>query len=111
MNTQTARGNMWMIDMRKQPIVLVFAGPNGSGKTTATKALPVIGAYVNADDLKMKFGLSDLEAAQQAEALRNELLNSGADFTFETVMSTDRNLILLQKAKSLGYETNYMKSS
>ncbi len=93
-----------MDDIYKQPVVLVFAGPNGSGKTTATKALPVIGTYVNADDLKMKFGLSDLEAAQQAEALRNELLNSGADFTFETVMSTERNLLLLQKAKSQGYE-------
>lgn len=93
-----------MDDIYKQPVVLVFAGPNGSGKTTATKALPVIGTYVNADDLKMKFRLSDLEAAQQAEALRNELLNSGADFTFETVMSTDRNLLLLQKAKSQGYE-------
>lgn len=93
-----------MDDIYKQPVVLVFAGPNGSGKTTATKALPVIGTYVNADDLKMKFRLSDLEAAQQAEALRNELLNSGADFTFETVMSTERNLLLLQKAKSQGYE-------
>jgi predicted ABC-type ATPase len=87
-----------------RPIVLCFAGPNGSGKSTVTRSLPVFGTYVNADDLKSAYNLSDLEAAQQAENLRNELLNRKADFSFETVLSTDRNLKLLQKAKANGYE-------
>jgi Uridine kinase len=36
----------------KKPIVLAFAGPNGSGKSTVTRGLPVLGTYVNADDIK-----------------------------------------------------------
>jgi predicted ABC-type ATPase len=90
--------------MDKRPVVLVFAGPNGSGKTTVTRRLPIFGTYVNADDLKAEHGLTDLEAAQQATALRDALVTAKADFSFETVMSTERNLLLLEKAKTLGYE-------
>jgi predicted ABC-type ATPase len=91
-------------DGARKPVVLVFAGPNGSGKTTLTRGLPAFGTYVNADDLKKEYGLNDLEAARQAELLRENLLDSGADFSFETVLSTERNLLLLQKAKARGYE-------
>ena len=88
----------------KKPRVLVFAGPNGSGKTTVAQALPVVGVYINADDLKKEYGLTDLEAAQKAESLRNSLVDKNEDFTFETVLSTERNLLLLQNAKQRGYE-------
>ena len=98
------RGNMSMADNLRKPAVLAFAGPNGSGKTTVTRRLPVFGTYINADDLKKEYDITDLEAAQHAESLRNKLLNSGVDFSFETVLSTERNLLLLQKAKALGYE-------
>ena len=89
-----------------KPTVLVFAGPNGSGKTTITKNLPCCGTYVNADDLKREYSLTDIEAAQGAEALRNRLVEKKADFTFETVLSTERNLLLLQKAKQNGYRVD-----
>ena len=36
----------------KTPQLLVFAGPNGSGKSTVTKGLPIVGLYVNADEIK-----------------------------------------------------------
>ncbi|MCL2785033.1 MAG: zeta toxin family protein [Propionibacteriaceae bacterium] len=87
-----------------RPQLLVFAGPNGSGKTTATRGASVTGVYVNADDIKSESGCSDLEAAQIAERLRESLLRAGADFTFETVLSTSRNLDLIQRAKASGYE-------
>jgi len=87
-----------------KPVVLAFAGPNGSGKTTVAKSFPIFGTYINADDIKKDYGLTDLEAAQQAELLRNTLLDKGADFSFETVLSTERNLLLLEKAKERGYE-------
>lgn len=93
-----------MGDNMDKPIILVYAGPNGSGKTTVTRNLPVFGTYVNADDMKKENGLSDIEAANQSELLRNALLDKGADFSFETVLSTDRNLLLLKKAKVHGYE-------
>jgi len=87
-----------------KPRLLVFAGPNGSGKTTAIIQTPIVGTYVNADDIKKDTGCSDLEAAQAAETLRESLLRRRADFTFETVLSTDRNLDLLRRAKNAGYE-------
>ena len=86
------------------PRLLVFAGPNGSGKSTITKKLPLCGIYVNADEIKRISHCSDLEAAQEAELLRESLLRSEKDFTFETVLSTRRNLDLLARAKEAGYE-------
>ena len=87
-----------------KPTVLVFAGPNGSGKSTITRMMPHCGVYINADDLKKEYALTDPEAAQKAEALRNKLAEKRADFTFETVLSTERNLLLLHNAKGNGYE-------
>lgn len=97
---QTGCANM---SAKRPPMVLAIAGPNGSGKTTVAGAIAVCGTYVNADDLQREYGLTALGAARQAEALRNHLLDRKLDFTFETVLSTDRNLLLLQRAKTLGY--------
>ncbi|MBQ9647719.1 MAG: zeta toxin family protein [Oscillospiraceae bacterium] len=95
---------MSLTEPKKKPRLLVIAGSNGSGKSTVTKGLPLIGLYVNADEIKRVSGCTDLEAAQEAEQLRELLLARGADFTFETVLSTDRNLSLLRRAKEAGYE-------
>jgi predicted ABC-type ATPase len=57
-----------------RPVVLAFAGPNGSGKSTITSGVPVVGVYVNADDIKKQFGVSDMDAAKLAEAQRRALL-------------------------------------
>ena len=85
------------------PEVMVFAGPNGSGKTTITKMANTVGEYVNADDIKKATLCTDLEAAVKAEELRNKMISEKKDFTFETVLSTDRNLLLLRRAKQQGY--------
>ena len=52
----------------KKPEIIVFAGPNGSGKTTVTKLAKVIEPYINADEIKRTNYCTDLEAAQLAEA-------------------------------------------
>ena len=93
-----------MLNGFRKPVVLAFAGPNGSGKTTVSRSLGVFGTYINADDLKEEYVLTDLDAALQAETLRNSMLDKGADFSFETVLSTERNLLFLEKAKLRGYE-------
>lgn len=85
------------------PEVIVFAGPNGSGKTTITKMAKTVGEYINADDIKRTTLCSDIEAAIKAEELREYMIEQKKDFTFETVLSTERNLLLLQKAKEKGY--------
>jgi len=92
-----------MSDKTLQPEVIVFAGPNGSGKSTITKFAKTVGAYINADEIKRTNHCSDLEAAQMAESLREEAIRNREDFTFETVLSTRRNLDLLIKAKQQGY--------
>ncbi|MBQ3104251.1 MAG: zeta toxin family protein [Lachnospiraceae bacterium] len=85
------------------PEIIVFAGPNGSGKTTITRMAKTVGEYINADDIKRTTLCSDLEAAVKAEELREKMIEQKKDFTFETVLSTDRNLLLLQNAKAQGY--------
>lgn len=90
-------------DKVRLPEVMVFAGPNGSGKTTITKMTKIVGEYINADDIKKTTLCSDLEAAVKAEELRELMLSKKKDFTFETVLSTDRNLNFLRKAKENGY--------
>ena len=85
------------------PEIIVFAGPNGSGKSTITRMARVIGDYINADDIKRTTLCTDIEAALKAEELRNAAIKEHKDFTFETVLSTDRNLNLLQLAKEEGY--------
>lgn len=87
----------------KLPEVIVFAGPNGSGKSTITRMAKIRGEYINADDIKRTTLCTDLEAAVKAEELRECMIDKKKDFTFETVLSTDRNLRLLQKAKEKGY--------
>lgn len=106
LNTPTEKKSIshMSIDHNKKPVVLAFAGPNGSGKSTVSKIFPKVGVYVNADDLKKEYNISDMEAAKQAENIRGDLLIKKLPFSFETVLSTDRNLILLKKAKTDGYE-------
>lgn len=87
----------------KKPTVLMFAGPNGSGKSTITSYVNCIGSYVNADDIMKLTHCEPLEAAVKATTLREEFVARHEDFTFETVLSTRRNIELLLKAKSEGY--------
>ena len=87
----------------KKPEVVVFAGPNGSGKSTLTGIIKPSMAYINADDIKASLHCSDMEAAVLAEQQRERYLADEIDFCFETVLSTDRNLKLLHKARAIGY--------
>ena len=87
----------------KKPEIIVFAGPNGSGKSTITKLARIIDPYINADDIKRTTHCSDMDAAIKAEELREASLSEQSDFTFETVLSTERNLNLLKRAREQGY--------
>ncbi len=89
--------------MEMKPEIIVFAGPNGSGKSTVTKAAKIIRPYINADDIKRATECTDLEAAELAEEMREYALDIHKSFTFETVMSTDRNIKLLRRAREQGY--------
>ena len=87
-----------------KPEIVVFAGPNGSGKSTFTELLkPPMIDYINADEIKKNLKCSDMEAAKLAEQQREAHIDNMEEFCFETVMSTERNLNLLEKAKKKGY--------
>ena len=88
---------------RRKPEIVVFAGPNGSGKSTLTELLRPRMAYINADEIKKNVKCGDCEAAELARCQREDCLRRGEDFCFETVLSTRRNLHLLQRAKEAGY--------
>ncbi|MEO9227809.1 MAG: zeta toxin family protein [Devosia sp.] len=96
------------------PRMVVFAGPNGFGKSTVidglkqAEAFPTL--YINADDTS-RVELSDiadplarnLKAAQLAGSRRRAAIEDGKSFAFETVMSTPGKLALLDKAKANGF--------
>ena len=94
---------MDILNMQKKPEIIVFAGPNGSGKSTITKLAKIIKPYINADDIKSSLHCSDIEAAQKATLMRESYVNNNESISFETVLSTSRNLDLLIKAKQKGY--------
>lgn len=88
----------------RKPEIVVFAGPNGSGKSTITSLLrPVDVPYVNADDIQRILGCGNMEAAKMAERQREGYLEQKKSFCFETVLSTQRNLNLLKRAKEQGF--------
>ena len=92
-----------MSEQIKKPEIVVFAGPNGSGKSTFTELLMPPMDYINADEIKKTLKCSDIEAAKLAEDQREDHLQKMEEFCFETVLSTRRNLKLLQRAKQAGY--------
>jgi predicted ABC-type ATPase len=97
-----------------KPVLLMIAGPNGSGKTTVTVSLRRDQwsegvEYINPDDIaKEKFGdwnarEAILSAANWAQARREELLKQNAGIAFETVFSAPDKIDFLERAKVAGY--------
>ena len=98
----------------RKPVLIIIAGPNGSGKTTITRQLLLHEwgedcIYINPDDLAQnRYGNwnSDkavLKAAEYATELRYSLLEKGEDFVFETVLSAEEKVEFIRKAKEQGY--------
>lgn len=92
----------------------MIAEPNGSGKTTVTISLrrnhwSEDVEYINPDDIaKEKFGDWNsrdaiLDAANWAQARREELLEQHAGIAFETVFSAPDKVTFLKRAKEVGY--------
>lgn len=99
--------------MRK-PVLIVIAGPNGSGKTSTTRLVikhewAESCEYINPDEVaQSKFGdWNDPNAVRQAveycEEWREQLLQDHKDFIFETVLSSDAKVDFLKRAKDEGY--------
>jgi predicted ABC-type ATPase len=96
------------------PVLLVVAGPNGTGKTTITVRLRRENwsdgvEYLNPDDIaRDRFGdwnspVATLAAAKWAAERREQLLAGSAGIAFETVFSADDKLEFMVRAKAQGY--------
>lgn len=97
-----------------KPVLIVIAGPNGSGKTTITTKIlhhqwMEDAVYINPDQIaKDKFGdWNSVEAVMQSvkycEALREECLKERKSLIFETVLSADDKLDYIRRAKDAGF--------
>ena len=97
-----------------KPVLIVIAGPNGSGKTTITSRVLQHdwledSLYINPDNVAQHmFGdwnnqEAVLKAAQYCQKQREECLKNKHSMIFETVMSTDEKIKFIQRAKEAGF--------
>ncbi len=97
-----------------QPILIVIAGPNGSGKTTITSRILrhewlEDAEYINPDIIAQEmFGswndaAAVLHAAQYCERQREQCLQERRSLIFETVLSTDSKVDFIRRAKEQGF--------
>jgi predicted ABC-type ATPase len=97
-----------------KPVLLVVAGPNGSGKTTVTVRLRAERwsdgvEYLNPDEVAQeRFGNWNspeavLSAARWTAERREELLAAAKGIAFETVLSADDKIEFMRRARDAGY--------
>ena len=96
-----------------RPVLIVIAGPNGSGKTTITSKILKHewledALYINPDQVAQdRFGdwnspEAVLQAAQYCERQREECLMSGRSLIFETVLSSEGKVDFIRRAREAG---------
>lgn len=103
-----------MADNMHKPVLIVIAGPNGSGKTTITSRILQHewledSLYINPDNVAQHmFGdwnnqEAVLKAAQYCQKQREECLTNKHSMIFETVMSAAEKLDFILRAKKQGF--------
>ena len=103
-----------MKESAHRPVLIVIAGPNGSGKTTITSQILhhewlENSVYINPDQVAQeRFGdWNSAEAVRQAAVYcadwREQCLVDRQSMIFETVFSADDKLDFIRRAKQAGF--------
>lgn len=103
-----------MVADKHKPVLIVIAGPNGSGKTTITSKIlrhewMEDAIYVNPDQVAQeRFGdwnskEAVMQAVQYCEEQREDCLRSEKSLIFETVLSSDGKVDFIRRAKEAGF--------
>jgi len=103
-----------MSDHIHRPVLIIIAGPNGSGKTTITSRILhhewlENSVYINPDQVAQeRYGdWNSTEAVRQAAEFctdwRERCLNDKQSMIFETVFSADDKLDFIRRAKQAGF--------
>lgn len=103
-----------MKESAHRPVLIVIAGPNGSGKTTITSQILhhewlENSVYINPDQVAQeRFGdWNSAEAVRQAAVYcadwRERCLSDQQSMIFETVFSADDKLDFIRRAKQAGF--------
>lgn len=97
-----------------KPVLIVIAGPNGSGKTTITTKIlhhqwMEDAVYINPDQIaNNKFGdwnspEAVMKSVKYCETLREQCLAERKSLIFETVLSAPDKLLFIRRAKETGF--------
>lgn len=103
-----------MIQKDHKPVLIVIAGPNGSGKTTITSKIlhhewMENAIYINPDIIAQeKFGdwnnkEAVMKSVQYCEQLREDCLAKKQSLIFETVLSIQQKIDYIRRAKEAGF--------
>ncbi len=98
----------------KKPVLIIIAGPNGSGKTSITSKILQHEwvencIYINPDNIaRDAFGdwnsrEAVLDAAKLSTKIREECIADGKGLIFETVLSVEDKIDFILRAKENGY--------
>jgi len=99
---------------KHRPVLIVIAGPNGSGKTTITSKILrhewlEDALYINPDQVAQeRFGdwnspEAVMQAAQYCEQQREQCLARRQSLIFETVLSSEGKVDFISRAHEAGY--------